>query len=201
MAGSEAEERIRVKVEAKLRQTFPDARIIHELVLKQGGVRIDLAAVTPTRLICAEIKSERDVMDRLPDQVKAMRLVCDAYIVVVADKWIDKARKVAGWLNTCRESDIDSPSDFTFAHLERHALKGMCNAPARLDMLWADELRAIGCPIPRANRTIATAYISDACTGRDVRLAVCAALRARSFPRADPAIAKPNGAPVGEPAL
>ncbi len=45
MAGSVAEERIRAKVEAAFRRRWPEARIIHELVLDQGGVRIDLAAV------------------------------------------------------------------------------------------------------------------------------------------------------------
>lgn len=192
MAGSEAEERIRGKAEAKLRSIFPDARIIHELVLKQGGVRIDLAAVTPTRLVCVEIKSERDVMDRLADQIAAMRLVCDAWAVVCADKWTEECRKIAGFIHTCPESHLDDPpyawSGLT--GLDRDALKGMCNAPARLDMLWADELRAIGCPIPRANRKLATTYISDSRTGSEVRIAVCAALRAREFPRSDPPILK-----------
>src|SRR3546814_12937862 len=95
MAGSVAEERIRGKVEAKLRLLFPEARLIHELVLKQGGVRIDLAAVTTARLICIEIKSERDVMTRLPDQCAAMRLVCDTWSVRVEDKWLDPGRAIA----------------------------------------------------------------------------------------------------------
>jgi hypothetical protein len=46
---SAAEARIRTKAEALMRREWPDARIIHEFDL--GGVRLDLAAVTPERLI------------------------------------------------------------------------------------------------------------------------------------------------------
>lgn len=190
MAGSAAEERIRGKAEAKLRAIFPDARIIHELVLKQGGVRIDLAAVTPVRLVCVEIKSERDVMTRLPDQVTAMKRVSDAWAVVVADAWYDIARDIAGILHACSESELDGTvRSWAGLHgMERDAMKGMCNAPARLDMLWAEELQRISGLGARANRTDCTRHIADTHTGAEVRKAVCAALRARSFPRADPAI-------------
>lgn len=184
MAGSEAEERIRVKAEASLRQAFPDARIIHELVLRQGGVRIDLAAVTPIRLICVEIKSERDVLTRLPEQVAAMKKVCDTWRVCCADKHISKVRNIAGWIASVSETEIDARG-YHMMSMERDALKGVCNAPARLDMLWADELRWIAGTKGARWHCIRSA--SDAMTGGQVRRAVCAALRARSFPRADPA--------------
>lgn len=185
MAGSPAEERIRAKAEAVLRQTFPTARIIHELVLRQGGVRIDLAAVTRDRLICVEIKSERDVLTRLPEQVAAMKLVCDTWRVCCADKHIDKVREIAGWLAAVPESELDTPA-YRLVSMERDSLQGVCNAPARLDMLWADELRWIAGT--KGARWYCIRAASDAKTGGEVRRAVCAALRARSFPRADPAI-------------
>lgn len=73
MAGSDAEERIRAKVEAELRRQFPTARIIHELVLSSGVSRLDLAAVTRDQIIVAEIKSERDTLSRLKDLTHARR--------------------------------------------------------------------------------------------------------------------------------
>src|SRR5207237_1641615 len=97
LMGSAAEERIRAKAEVMLRATFPDARIVHELVLQQGGVRIDLAAITPDRLVCVEVKSERDVLARLPEQVAAMRRVCDAWCVVTAEKHLDECRRITSW--------------------------------------------------------------------------------------------------------
>lgn len=185
MAGSAAEERIRVKAETCLRQIFPTARIIHELVLRQGGVRIDLAAVTHDRLICVEIKSERDVLTRLPEQVAAMKLVCDTFRVCVADRHIDKVRDIAGWTRSVSETELDTPA-YRLMSLERDALEGVCNAPARLDMLWADELRLIAGA--KGARWFCIRAASDSKTGGDIRRAVCAALRARAFPRADPAI-------------
>jgi hypothetical protein len=87
MAGSPAEERIRSKVEAALRQRKPDARIIHELVLTQGGERIDLAAVWDDGMILAEIKSERDTLSRLQRQLRsAGRIGCEVWLCL-AEKW------------------------------------------------------------------------------------------------------------------
>lgn len=177
---SVAEERIRAKAEAMLRGAFPDARIIHELVLRQGGCRIDLAAVTPDRLICVEVKSERDVLTRLPDQVEAMKRVSDAWCVVTAFKHMDPCRKIAGWLHVAEEDALDR------LHLWRDAMAGTCNAPARLEMLWADELRWVA-RIKGARWACITAA-SDSMAGAEVRRAVCAQLRARAFPRADEAV-------------
>ena len=174
---SEAEERIRAKAEAMLRSAFPEARIIHELVLRQGGCRIDLAAVTTDRLICVEVKSERDVLTRLPDQVAAMRLVCDAWCVVTAAKHLDKCRDIAGWGKVYEEDD------FRYLNLWRDSLAGLCNAPARLEMLWADELRRIAGHAGSRRPCIAAA--TDSLTGSQVRRAVCRELRQRAFPRAD----------------
>lgn len=86
MAGSDAEERIRAKTEAELRRLYPNARIIHELVLETGVSRLDLAAVTPDKLVVVEIKSERDTLSRLPAQIaKAHEIACETW-VVVADR-------------------------------------------------------------------------------------------------------------------
>ena len=89
MSGSIAEERIREKVVAEMRVRYGDARIVHELVLDQGGVRIDVAAVGPDYLAVAEIKSERDVLKRLASQVAAARAVAQAIWVVVAPKHLE----------------------------------------------------------------------------------------------------------------
>lgn len=87
MAGSDCEERIRSAVVDSLRRTMPTARIIHELMLRQGvGPRLDVAAVTPDRIVLVEIKSEKDVLKRLSAQVEASLLVTNDVRVVVAEK-------------------------------------------------------------------------------------------------------------------
>lgn len=183
---SEAEERIRAKCEAALRQQFPDARIIHELVVQQGSCRLDLAAVTPSRIILVEVKSERDVLTRLPRQVKEARRVSDLFRAVVTDKHLDKSRQVAGWLETVTEDEFIRSIGSSYA--TKQLLTTPINAPARLAMLWADELRIVAECGLKANRSDCIFKASEFFTGSELRRRICAALRARSYPRADPPI-------------
>jgi len=183
MSGSEAEERIRVKAEAALREVWPSARIVHELMMRQGGCRIDLAAITPDRLIVVEVKSERDVLDRLKRQVEEAREVADGVMVALAGAHYDKAwrdRHIC-ILEASREEDLVS----SLNRQVRSVLAMPTNAPARLSMLWASELRRIAGAPAKANRSYSIQLASDSLTGAEVRRRVCAALRARPFPRAD----------------
>lgn len=86
MAASESEERIRAKVEAFLRAEFPDARIVHELKMAEGLVRLDMAAVRPSAITIVEIKSERDVLKRLKSQVVAALRITGDVRVYAAEK-------------------------------------------------------------------------------------------------------------------
>jgi hypothetical protein len=64
----------------------------------------------------------------------------------------------------------------------------LLNPADRLEMLWAEELRTIASPLgigPRSNRFDSIRAITEALSGRDIRRAVCAALRSRTFVRAD----------------
>ena len=180
---SPAEERIRLKAEAALRETWPSARIIHELVLEQGGCRIDIAAVTPDRIIAVEIKSERDVLTRLKSQAAAARLVSDGFIVALAEDHWRKAweENHISILEAAKEDEIA----VSLRQGQRRVLEACCNAPARLQMLWASELRAVAASGPKAARMYSIRKASDNLTGAEVRRRVCAALRARAFPRAD----------------
>ena len=182
---SAAEERIRTKAEAALRAAFPDARIVHELVVRQGSCRIDLAAITEARLVLLEVKSERDVLDRLERQFEQAREVADAVLVVTTEKHINKARKLVGYLEACTEDQVAAELN---GWISRRVHEATTNSPARLAMLWADELRAVAQSGGRASRTASIISASDNLTGAEVRHRVCAALRAREFPRGDPPI-------------
>jgi hypothetical protein len=102
MAGSEAEERIRTKVEAALRAEHPDARIVHELNTEQMGVRLDLASVRANALAMIEIKSERDVLKRLQSQLAAALKVTGDVRVYAAEK------HRAALLSASREHKLDA---------------------------------------------------------------------------------------------
>lgn len=186
MASAE-ETRIRTKAEECLRAAFPDARIVHELVVKQGSCRLDLAAITPQRLIIVEVKSEKDVLDRLEKQARQTRAVADGFMAVVADKHLDKAREVLKWLDVCSETNAEREIVHG-AYFARSVMKALTNAPARLEMLWAQELRIVAGTSPKASRAVSILHASDYMTGSEVRHRVCAALRAREFPCADPPV-------------
>lgn len=184
---SPAEERIRLKAEAGLRRAFPDARIVHELVVRQGSCHLDLAAITPTKLILVEVKSERDVLTRLERQLREARAVADGLLVVTALKHLDAVRRsdMAGWANACLEDEV---ADHLERRTARDVLRATTNAPARLAMLWASELRVIAQSGSKAARTESIIRAADSLTGSEVRRAVCAALRAREFARSDPPV-------------
>jgi hypothetical protein len=219
---SEAEEALRRKTEAALRKARPDARIIHELVLTQGGVRIDLAAVWSDGLIVAELKSERDTLTRLPAQLKeALSLGCEVWLCL-AEKWrphieamqtsqtderVEVQRKGFG------RYFIYKPNPGYIASLSRVAIwwekpehieceNTWCrrdrfppaDGPAMLDMLWADELRRMTGAHHRDTRGKCINHAREYMTGQAVRRGACAALMARTFPRADPPIT--TGAPA-----
>lgn len=214
---SEAEERLRVKTETALRKARPDARIIHELVLTQGGERIDLAAVWPDGMILAEVKSERDTLTRLPSQLSAaLSLGCEVWLALaerwrsqidhmlrgqlVSDKHKIEVRKKGRLVSTTYASNPDYVPNLWRAtlcweaddHLAvctyRREVYPPADGAAMLDMLWAEELRAISGTHKTDNRTKCINAAREFMTGQQVRRAACAALMARSFPRADPPV-------------
>ena len=74
-------------VAARLRELWPTARIIHEPSLRYSSNRLDMAAVTETEINAVEIKSSRDVPDRLEAQLRGFAPICSRIIVALAPKW------------------------------------------------------------------------------------------------------------------
>lgn len=229
MAGSAAEERIRAKVEAALRREFPDARIAHEVNISQGGCRMDLAAVRPSFLSLVEIKSERDVLKRLPEQVRqALTITGDVRVYIAAKHakavgammdeyvrgpdgryqvvWSEDGRRGTYTPNRiyCRDltrcrvyvetedgfSDLDP---HMANHWVRDVMHHMPDHRAMLEMLWADELRALLAShrvgtTPKSSREVNKRLALEFLTGRQIREGVCTSLRDRPFARADDAV-------------
>lgn len=84
---SSEELQMRDLIVPELRRLWPDARIVHELPLRYSSNRIDLAAIRPAEIISVEIKSSRDVSDRLEAQVRAFLPISALVIVALAPKW------------------------------------------------------------------------------------------------------------------
>lgn len=91
---SEEEGQMRVIVEQHLRQRWPGARIIHEFPLRYSSRSLDMAAILPSEIIAVEIKSSKDVIDRLENQLRAFAPICTRIMVALAPKWNEKLAPV-----------------------------------------------------------------------------------------------------------
>ncbi|KZK83007.1 hypothetical protein PsAD13_03209 [Pseudovibrio sp. Ad13] len=87
---SDAEKEIREATVLRLRELRPQGRIIHEMNIMGGQHRIDLACVSPDEIIFAELKSQRDKIDRLNDQAHASRLCAHHSIAVLHEKFFER---------------------------------------------------------------------------------------------------------------
>lgn len=97
MAGSSAELAIRDAVVPRLRQLFPEGRIVHELNTRgQGSSRIDLASISEDKVIAVEIKSEKDKLDRLGHQINDFTR-CSDWLIVAAHRKHFADYREAGW--------------------------------------------------------------------------------------------------------
>ena len=189
---SPAEQKLRTRVVERLRDLIPDARIVHELNMQGGGSRrIDVAAVGEGVIVGAEVKSENDCLDRLQVQVEEFLLRCDLLVVAASSKHdfgiksllqYSLQREIQFWY------DSDSRWDFDPYLLRWQPPKHSVDL---LRMLWADEMREVAqrheIALPRrANMTVMTKELALGMTGRQVKSAVCRALRRRKFADADP---------------
>jgi hypothetical protein len=222
---SSEERAMRDLIVPELRKRYPGARIIHELPLRYSTNRIDLAAVTETEIISVEIKSSRDVMDRLEAQLRAFRPISARIIAALAPKWNEKL--------PAKETKRDGYTSYALQYTETQEIirkvggveVWTVDAPAgsiavtdsgpyranrpwlaqMLDMLHVSELVEIAnrhC-IAMARRPVHFSLVTDLVDllqGREVVQAVCAALRRReAFDKASdpPILSHTNGEQIG----
>jgi hypothetical protein len=76
---------MRDAVEAWGRARWPQARVLHELVV--GNCRIDMAFITPDHIAGVEIKSSMDTLDRLPKQLREFSAHLPELWLAHADRW------------------------------------------------------------------------------------------------------------------
>lgn len=187
---SEAERFLRGLAEARLRDLMPDARIVHELNVETGQCRVDLAAVSPSRLAFVEIKSRKDTLDRLKEQVRIFSPACNRLAICYAsERWsYDAVSSACGYDEPRDLWPQDRPGYWTFSESFKPP-----NASVMLNLLWRDELwheaeRAGLQPHKRDSRSPLMHRLWNALTGQQVVEAVCRQLRARHFAVADPAV-------------
>lgn len=167
---SPAEAEVRDAVVARLRMIRPRARIIHEINCACWGEnRIDLIAVDLAEIIAVEIKSEKDKLDRLAQQVSSMQAVAHHVIAAIHEKHLVEVQSSQFAAHSERDGKFwrrDMPDGQPSHGLTywiypetRRALTGGIDylwpwkepdpavqhplPPAAINMLWADELRGV----------------------------------------------------------
>lgn len=162
------------------RPRWPDARLVHELVV--GASRIDMAFVGPEYLVGIEIKSSRDTLDRLHDQHRVFSAMLPLTIYALAPIWRDQAEV---WPQIFVEGGAIYNDGIHWYKVDRSVTAQM------LHLLWAAELRNVAARtlISHGSRSPRQTMIGDlarALTGDEIVREVCRELRARdAFPRCD----------------
>jgi hypothetical protein len=193
---SEAERYLRGLAVERLRVLMPEARIVHELNVETGQCRVDLAAIAPARLVFVEIKSRKDTLDRLPEQVRVFAPACHRLIVAYAsERWS---------VSTIYKASDYRAEVWAEDQRERWTISGRetfqpPNTSAMLNLLWREELyweavRARLQPAKRESRSPLMRRLWETLSGREVVAAVCRQLRARHFAEADPPVMEPSNA-------
>jgi hypothetical protein len=78
---------------AKIKKQYPETKIIEELGIYQGYVRIDLVAINGY-MYGFEIKSECDDLRRLPIQIKYYSKILDNITIVIGKRHLEKVKKI-----------------------------------------------------------------------------------------------------------
>lgn len=205
VTGSVAEREIRDAAAGFFRAQRPDARIIHELVV--GGCRADLAVVQTERIALVEIKSSRDTLKRLAEQVRQFKRASHEVIVIADEKWFDRTPYNNGMPRFVPSDALQDGAPYPaeiWAYPEDkarrsyrpwhmphwRAVSAQPHAARLLELLWKSELLAecFRHRISVSSRTTCPVMIRDMAwhmTGAEIARAVCRQLRQREFPEAD----------------
>lgn len=121
----------------RIRTEQPASRIVNELVLLRGLVRVDVAVINDS-LHGYEIKSASDNLDRLPAQQAAYRKVFDRMTLVADEKHVPEAVKLVPpcWgLIAVGERDGKAYANQIWPAIRSRELDSLALA----QLLWRDE--------------------------------------------------------------
>jgi len=121
-----------------IKKQFPSTKIIEELGLCQGNVRIDMVAINGA-IHGFEIKSESDDLRRLPIQAELYNKVLDTVTIVAGNRHLIKLRQIIpswwGIITAEKES-----KDNIILHNERQAnINYEINPNSLVQFLWKEE--------------------------------------------------------------
>jgi hypothetical protein len=180
---SSEELQLRVAATEWGRKRLPGCRVIHELVC--GERRADMAIVGEKDLIGIEIKSSRDKLDRLDEQLKEYGRYFPEVWLFIAPKWIGAARKLSG-VNVAVVRD--GRVEVLRPPKARKPYRDELVTARMLEWLWVEEAARIASrtqviPGPSVSTRYPTANVrkllARLLTGNEIIREVCRELRAR----------------------
>ncbi len=198
---SEQELKLREAVERWGRARWPEARVVHELVMDRGTVRADVAFVQRDHFAAIEIKSSYDETTRLLHQVGMFRLASPEVWIVSADRHRGDAELIRYLFPSVgiATSNVDRelgplPEQFELEVRDEPAPFAP-RLDAMLHLLWVDELyvEARTARLLQGKGRWTHAKLVDLLVKHlerdEIVAAVCRQLRGRdAFWRADPPI-------------
>lgn len=134
-----------IDIRKELRQTIccefanTDSIIVNEMQLCHGAARVDIAVVNGS-LHGYEIKSDRDTLERLANQMDVYNRFFDYITIVCGQRYISDIKTIVPkWWGISR-AEQDSYG-IVRINLEREPIKNnLIDARALLQMLWREEL-------------------------------------------------------------
>ena len=190
---AQSELALREALESFCRDRWPDARIVHELVMGEGKVRADVVAIDTTHIAAFEVKGSYDDTTRLLHQVGMFQLCVPEVWMVVAENHEYDASLIMHLLPSVglivakgmdrgyRWGQGKDPVEITVtAEPEPRAVV----IEMMLNVLWANELRAIcgrlniACNA-RTTRAHAIKGLAAHVSVDELKRECCAELRAR----------------------
>ena len=125
-----------------LEETYPEARVLPELGLEYGLVRVDVAALSPACLHGFEVKADSDTLRRLPTQAACYSAVLDRCTLVAGARHLERGQAlVPGWWGLVLARP--GPDGVTLEEVRPAANNPSPNAGATLRLLWRAELLAL----------------------------------------------------------
>jgi hypothetical protein len=183
---SAEETRMRSAIAAWGHRRWPDYRCMHEVALSER--RVDLVFVGIKDIVGIEIKSSRDRLDRLEDQVEEYRRWLPEVWVAVATRWQHHAALRLDRLNLVVVDDGPRGKPAILEQREgRRPYRDELVCSRMLGLLWRDEAARIaqrtgvipGNSPTRDPRHKILPLLARLLTGNEIMREVCAELRQR----------------------
>lgn len=181
---------LKCKLEKKYKKNS-NTRIIEELGITHGAARIDIAVVNGV-IHGYELKSDKDTLIRLPEQIKIYNSVLDKVTLIVGNSHVHEAIKIVPeWWGITIAKMNSAKSKVTFCNIRESRLNPNPIYTSIASLLWREEALNILKEINEAKgmrsktRNIIYQRLAEALNEQDLKKKVRECLKTRVNWRSD----------------